>query len=103
DTALLDAAAGTESPAAGVMLSEVAVPVWLGAESETESLSALVDHWTGANECSSGPYSSELADQIYVYPEYMSNTNEITYSHCAKVLVTVGLDRTLTPEFTDDL
>ena len=103
DTAALDAAASTESPAAGVMLSQVAVPMWLGAESETASVTELVDYWKSANECSSGPYAGAYADEIYVYPEHMSNTNEITYSHCSKVLVTIGLDDVETPEFTDTL
>ncbi|MGN8896041.1 alpha/beta hydrolase family esterase [Flavonifractor sp. HCP28S3_F3] len=103
DTALLDAAKNEPSNADGVMKSEVAVPMWIGASEETESVSALIDYWKSANNCGDEVFSNQYAEQVYQFPEYMANTNEITYDNCSKVLVSIGRDDTQSPEFTSYL
>ena len=103
DTTLLAAAQKAESNAKGVMKSEVSVPMWLGADSKTSSVTALTDYWKKANDCGDEALSSRYADEIYQPVEYLADTNEITYDDCSKVLVTLGLNETQTPAFTQYL
>jgi len=92
-----------ESGKEGVTKAEVAVPMWIGADEKTESVEALIEYWKNADECSDDYVSNSYADEIYSYPEYMANTNEITYAHVSKVYVTIGQEDVLTPEFTNNL
>lgn len=90
DASILDTVAQTESAKAGVMQSEVALPVWIGAQERTESVAALIDYWKNADEATEGPLSDAYATEIYQYPAYMANTSELVYAHVSRVYVTIG-------------
>ncbi|MDF2524643.1 MAG: hypothetical protein K0R31_2284, partial [Clostridiales bacterium] len=102
DVSVLKKAAEAESGAKGVMQSEVAVPVWIGAEKRTDNVNALVEFWKNANECGDEATSGKYADEIYEFPKYLATTNELTYSHASKVMVTIGKDYN-NKEFTKNL
>lgn len=103
DVSILEAAKATPSNAAGVMKSEVSVPVWFGAETKTASVEALIAYWTNANNCGDEALSSKYASEIYAPVDYLSRTNEITYDDCSKVLVSVDGQDVLSPDFTSYL
>ena len=104
DTAVLDKMAVTESAAAGVMQSEVEIPMWIGAKEKTENVEKLIAYWVEANDCAAEyPSSNAFADEIYEYPAYLSKTNEITYANVSKVMVTVGEENLYSEEFTNYL
>ena len=90
DIAILDTVAQTESAKAGVMQSEVALPVWIGAKERTDSVAALIDFWRNADEAAMGPLSDAYATEIYMYPAYMAATSELVYAHVSQVYATIG-------------
>ena len=102
DTAILEQGRTEESGAAGVMKSEVAVPMWIAADEKTAAVEELIEYWKRANECADDFVSNAYADEIYSFPEYLALTNEITYAHVSKVYVSLGKDVTA-PEFTNNL
>lgn len=103
DVRLLEAAKSAPSNAKGVMKSEVAVPMWIGAESVTQPVNQLVEFWKQANSCGNEVSSNQYASMIYQPVGYLAKTNQITYQDCSKVMVTLGLDQTQKPEFTSNL
>lgn len=103
DTSLLQAARQEESNAAGVMKSEVAVPMWIGANTETAQVRELVDFWKHANNCTDEVSANAYASQIYAPSDYLAKTNEITYDDCSKVMVSIGNGMTESPLFTSYL
>ena len=103
DTSLLQAARQEESNAAGVMKSEVAVPIWIGANTETAQVRELVDFWKHANNCADEVSANAYASQIYAPSDYLAKTNEITYDDCSKVMVSIGNGMTESPLFTSYL
>lgn len=103
NTSLLDAAKSEPSNAKGVMKSEVAVPMWIGAESVTQPVDKLIAFWKHANSCDDEVSSNQYASMIYRPVSYLAKTNQITYQDCSNVMVTVGLDQVEKPEFTSNL
>ncbi len=103
DTSLLQVARQEESQAAGVMKSEVSVPVWIGAAAETAQVRELVDFWKQANNCGDEVTANAFANQIYTPDAYLEKTNAITYQDCSKVMVSIGNAMTETPGFTQYL
>lgn len=103
DTAILEQGRTEESGAAGIMKSEVAVPMWIACDEKTDAVNELIDYWKSANECSDAFVSNSYADEIYSFPEYMAKTNEITYAHVAKLYVTVGTEDIYSEDFTNNL
>lgn len=101
DTAILETMANTESAKAGMMQSEVDLPVWIGASEKTASVEALIAYWKNANECADVPMSNAYADEIYAYPDYLANTHEITYAHVSRVMVTIGIEDVLAADFVE--
>ncbi len=100
DTEYLSKAEKTESNATGIMKSEVSIPIWLSADSNTDSVKLLVDYWKKANNAGEDSYSNIYADQIYQPLEYFEKTNQITYADCSKVMLTIGNDKTEESGFT---
>lgn len=103
DVSILEQGRTTESNAAGVMKSEVAVPMWIAAEEKTPAVEELIAYWRNANECDEAAVSNSYADEIYSFPAYMATTYEMTYAHVSKVYVTLGMEDVYTPEFTNNL
>ena len=103
DAAILEQGRTEESKAAGIMKSEVKVPMWIGVEEMTDSAAEVVAYWKDANDVNVAPLSNAFADEIYLFPTYMILDNDLVDQHVASVRVTVGLEESLTPEFTDEL
>lgn len=90
DTSVLDQMRQTPSAKEGVMQSEVALPVFIGAKERTPEVEALIEYWKQANECEGEPMSNAYANEIYTYPAYKANTNELTYAHVSQVMVSIN-------------
>ncbi len=104
DLSLLDAAKETESGMAGVTKAEVNVPIWFGAEAQTESTDALLSYWKNANDLNeSSAMADTFADEIYIFRPELALDNDMTDMNVAQVRVTIGLEAVTTPEFTDEL
>lgn len=103
DTAILEQGRTEESGAAGIMKSEVAVPMWIACDEKTDAVNELIDYWKSANECSDDFVSNSYADEIYSFPEYMATTYEKTYAHVSKLYVTVGTEDIYSEDFTNNL
>lgn len=74
----------TESREAGVMLSEVDLPVFIVAGEKTEKIEKLVEYWKNANGSENVKYSCDYADEVYI-PEFWSTREAMDAEPVAKV------------------
>lgn len=103
DTAILEQGHTTESNATGIMKSQVKVPMWIGATERTAAVEKVIQYWKNANDVNVDPVSNALADEIYAFPRHMILDNDIVDQHVATTRVTIGLEETTKPEFTNEL
>lgn len=56
----------TESKEAGLMVSDVDMPVFMVAEEKTDAVQKLIDYWKHANDVEDVQYSCAYADEVYI-------------------------------------
>ena len=104
DTALLDAAKAAPSALEGVSKAEVNIPAWFGANEKNATVEALTAFWKNCNDVNeSNAFSNAFADEIYIFRPELALDNDMTDQNVAQVRVTLGLDKTTAPEFTNEL
>lgn len=77
-------------PSVGGKVSEIALPVWIGAAEKTDAVQAVVDYWKKANHTSDLFVSNDYANEIYAPAPYLINSQELSEQSLSKVVVTLG-------------
>ena len=81
--------ATTPSREEGVMLSDMAVPMFIVAEEKTEAVEKVVDYWKTANKVEDVQYSCDYADEVYI-PQFPTVGETMDSEPIAKVYYTTG-------------
>ncbi len=84
DDAFMAKLSATESKEAGVMLSEVDLPMFIVAEEKTEQVRKMVDYWKNANGVENVQYSCAYADEVYI-PSFWTTKEAMDSEPVAKV------------------
>ncbi|MDO5377445.1 MAG: hypothetical protein Q4G52_03830, partial [Clostridia bacterium] len=77
-------------PSVACKLSEIQIPVWIGAKEKDAGVTAVIEYWVKTNNCASFPSSNAYADEIYQPAAYLSTSNQLTYQELSKVMVSLG-------------
>ncbi|MDO5378565.1 MAG: alpha/beta hydrolase-fold protein [Clostridia bacterium] len=73
-----------ESKEAGVMLSEMSIPMFIVSEEKTEAVDKVVDYWKKANKVEDVKYSCDYADEVYI-PAFPTTGETMDREPIAKV------------------
>ena len=76
--------ATTPSKEAGVMLSDMSIPMFIVSEEKTDSVDKVVDYWKNANKVEDVKYSCDYADEVYI-PKFPTTSETMDREPIAKV------------------
>ncbi len=74
----------TESKEAGLMVSDVDIPVFMVADEKTDKIQKLIDYWKNADDVENVQYSCAYADEVYI-PEFWTTKEAMDDEPVAKV------------------